>query len=107
MRLCPGRDYLKSCPTCFAQHEFSSSGLSRAEVKGQDDPSWMSLEYHQLTVLVSSVGAVCGKSRIFRVLLSLNSVISFTNKGLKWFEQDQGLPVQAHAIRPTHGRENA
>ena len=54
-RLCPGRDYLKPRPTCFTQDEFSSSGLSRAEVKDQDDPSWTSLEYHQLTVLVSSI----------------------------------------------------
>ena len=46
-----GQDYaqdeiisnLKSRPTCFAQDEFSSSGLSQAKVKDQDDPSWTSL----------------------------------------------------------------
>ena len=54
----------------------------------EDSSAHWSLKHHQLAPSV-------GNSRIFRVLLSLNSVISFNDKGLKWFEQDQGLPVQA------------
>ena len=38
-----------------------------------------------------SVGAVCGEG----ISGILSSAISFTDKGLKWFRQDQGLRVQA------------
>ena len=48
-----------------------------------------------LISLCSSVGVVCGKEIFCIRTSSLSSAISFSNKGLKWFGQDQDVLAQA------------